>query len=117
MRQPLAAGGLAVVELPTRTGTCPCPPMSAALQAGRNRHTGNRVLKWGIGKVVGHYDARRSFYPRKAHPEQKIDAAVALVMALGRAISGQADKPDERLPGKSDLSGGDLENPPLFTTW
>jgi len=37
--------------------------------------------------MVGHLDARGNVYPRKARPEQKIDVAVALIMALGRAIS------------------------------
>jgi hypothetical protein len=31
---------------------------------------------------------------REARPEQKIDAAVALTMALGRTIGVQADGPD-----------------------
>jgi phage terminase large subunit-like protein len=44
--------------------------------------------------VVGHYDARGNVYPRNARPEHKIDAAVALIMALGRAISRQAEEPD-----------------------
>ena len=39
--------------------------------------------------MVGHLDARGNVDPREAHPEQKIDAAVALIMALGRAIIGE----------------------------
>jgi phage terminase large subunit-like protein len=64
------------------------------MQAGRIRHDGNPVLEWCLGNVVGHHDARGNIYPRKARPEQKIDAAVALIMALGRATSGQADELD-----------------------
>jgi hypothetical protein len=37
------------------------------------------------GARVG--DARGNVYPRKARPEQKIDATVALIMVLGHAIS------------------------------
>ena len=44
--------------------------------------------------MVGHLDARGNVYPRKARPEQKIDAAVALIMALGRAISGEGSNID-----------------------
>jgi hypothetical protein len=44
--------------------------------------------------VVGHDDARGNVYPRKARPEQKIDAVIALIMALERAISGQINEPD-----------------------
>jgi phage terminase large subunit-like protein len=41
--------------------------------------------------VFGHYDARGNVYPRKARPEQKIDAAVALIMALGSAMAAEPD--------------------------
>jgi phage terminase large subunit-like protein len=72
----------------------PTKELGAAMQAGRIRHDGNTVLEWCLGNVVGHYDARGNVCPRKARPEQKIDAAVALIMALGRAIIGQEDEPD-----------------------
>ncbi len=39
-------------------------------------------------------DRRGNLYPTKQRPEQKIDAAVALMMAVGRAMAadnGQAD--------------------------
>src|SRR5690242_5500822 len=32
------------------------------------------------------YDARANVYPRKPRPDQKIDAAVVLMMAIGRAM-------------------------------
>jgi len=34
--------------------------------------------------VVGHYDAKENVYPRKERPENKIDGAITLIMALGR---------------------------------
>ena len=37
-----------------------------------------------LGNVVGHYDAKENVYPRKERPENKIDGAIALIMALGR---------------------------------
>lgn len=39
-----------------------------------------------IGNVVGHYDAKENVYPRKERPENKIDGAVALIMAIGRQM-------------------------------
>jgi len=89
MRQALAADGLPVVEFHMRTGNLsePTKELGAAMLAGRLRHDGNPVLEWCVGNVVGHYDARGNVYPRKARPEQKIDAAMALIMALGRAMS------------------------------
>jgi phage terminase large subunit-like protein len=90
MRQSLAADGLPVVEFHMRTGNLsePTKELGAAMLAGRIRHDGNPVLDWCLSNVVGHYDARGNVYPRKSRPEQKIDAAMALIMALGRSISG-----------------------------
>ena len=39
--------------------------------------------------MVGRYNAPRNVYPRKARPEQKIDAAVALIMAIARCMAAQ----------------------------
>jgi phage terminase large subunit-like protein len=50
------------------------------------RHSGNPMLEWCLGNVVGKADRRGNLYPTKQRPEQKIDAAVALMMALGRAM-------------------------------
>ena len=37
---------------------------------------------WSASRIGG-----RNLYPTKARPEQKIDAAVALIMAIGRAMA------------------------------
>jgi phage terminase large subunit-like protein len=96
MRQSLAADGLPVVEFHMRTGNLsePTKELGAAMLAGRVRHDGNPVLDWCLSNVVGHYDARGNVYPRKSRPEQKIDAAMALIMALGRCISGAESEVD-----------------------
>jgi len=57
------------------------------MRSGRLQHDGNPVLEWCLGNVVGKPDRRGNFYPTKARPEQKIDAAVALIMAIGRAMA------------------------------
>jgi phage terminase large subunit-like protein len=47
-----------------------------------------------VGNVVRKPDRRGNLYPAKQRPEQKIDAAVALMMAIGRAMAegdGTAD--------------------------
>ena len=41
------------------------------------------MLEWCIGNIVGKLDWWDSLYLTKARPEQKIDAAVALVMGFG----------------------------------
>lgn len=67
----------------------PTKELDAAMRAGRLRHDGNPVLDWCIGNVVGRYDARSNVYPRKAKPEQKIDAAITTIMGIGRVLASQ----------------------------
>ena len=40
--------------------------------------------------MVGRPDRRGNLYPAKQRPEQKIDAAMALMMAVGRAMAEDA---------------------------
>jgi hypothetical protein len=59
--------------------------LDAAMRSSRLRHDGNPVLGWCVGNVVGRPDRRGDLYPAKQRPEQKIDAAAALMMAVGAA--------------------------------
>jgi phage terminase large subunit-like protein len=52
------------------------------------------VLEWCVGNVVGKPDRRGNLYPAKQRPEQKIDAAVALMMAVGRAMAEDTNEGD-----------------------
>jgi phage terminase large subunit-like protein len=65
----------------------PTIELDAAVRSGRLRHDGNGVLAWCMSNVVGHYDARGNVFPRKARPENKIDAAVALMMGIARVMT------------------------------
>ncbi len=47
-----------------------------------------------LGNVVGRPDRPGNLYPAKQWPEQKIDAAVALMMAVGRAMAEGAKEGD-----------------------
>jgi phage terminase large subunit-like protein len=63
------------------------------MRSSRLRHDGNPVLGWCIGNVLGHEDRRGNLFPTKQR-DGKIDAAVALLMAIGRAQAsgdGSAD--------------------------
>ncbi|WP_139975833.1 terminase TerL endonuclease subunit [Ochrobactrum sp. CGA5] len=66
--------------------------LDALMREGRIHHTGNAVMNWMIGNVVGHYDAKENVYPRKEMPQNKIDGAVALIMSLGWFIQQEADE-------------------------
>jgi phage terminase large subunit-like protein len=68
--------------------------LDAAMRAGRLRHDDNPVLEWCLGNVVGKADRRGNLYPTKQRPEQKIDAAAALMMAVGRAMAADDGQPD-----------------------
>lgn len=67
----------------------PMKTLEALTLDGKIRHAGDPVLTWMMSNVVAHLDAKDNIYPRKEFPENKIDAVVALIMALGRAIRQQ----------------------------
>lgn len=56
-------------------------------------HGGCPVLSWMASNVVAQIDAKENIYPRKERPENKIDGIVALIMALGRALSTMDEVP------------------------
>lgn len=68
--------------------------LDALMREGKIHHPGNAVLNWMIGNVVGHYDVKDNVYPRKELPGNKIDGAVALIMALGVFIQGDQEAPE-----------------------
>lgn len=61
----------------------PMKQLEALVLSGKFRHNGCPVLTWAISNVVAHLDAKENIYPRKEFPENKIDPAVALIMAIG----------------------------------
>src|SRR3712207_5292017 len=65
--------------------------LDAAMRSGRLRHDGNPVLGWCISNVVGTEDRRGNLFPTKQRGENRIDAAVALLMAIGRAQASESD--------------------------
>jgi phage terminase large subunit-like protein len=75
----------------------PMKELEAAIIAGRFHHDGNPIMTWCIGNVVGKHlpgndDVVR---PIKQGDHNKIDGAVALIMAIGRAmLADQATQPD-----------------------
>lgn len=74
----------------------PMKELEAAIVSGRFHHDGHPIMTWCIGNVVGRYlpgndDVVR---PIKQGSHNKIDGAVALIMAIGRAM----------VPHEKDLS-------------
>ena len=63
----------------------PMKELEALVLSGRLHHDGDPVLAWCMSNVVCHTDAKDNVYPRKERVENKIDGAVALIMAIGMA--------------------------------
>lgn len=70
----------------------PMKTLEALVLEGRIHHDGNLCLAWMMSNVVAHLDAKDNIYPRKQRPEEKIDGIVALIIALGRFVSGEQNR-------------------------
>lgn len=84
----MLAEGLPMVEMrPIVLNFSPAmKELEELVAAGRLHHNGDPVLAWMISNVVCHRDAKDNIYPRKDRPENKIDGAIALIMALARSM-------------------------------
>jgi phage terminase large subunit-like protein len=88
---PLKRAGLEetkIVEVPQRVQylSPAMKDLEAAVKAGRFHHTGDPLLAWGLSNVTVREDPNGNIFPRKDRPENKIDPAVALILAMGRAV-------------------------------
>jgi phage terminase large subunit-like protein len=61
--------------------------LQALIADGRIHHNGDPVMAWALANVTAQEDRNGNVFPRKERPERKIDPAVALIMALGRAFT------------------------------
>lgn len=87
----LAAEGVPVVEVPQTVSHLsePMKEIEALVLAGRFHHDGHPVLTWTVSNVTAREDAKGNVFPRKERPEAKIDGAVSLIIAMGRALADQ----------------------------
>lgn len=88
LSQDLLASGLPMVELfqSLKNLSEPMKQLQALIYARRIHFAPNPVMEWMLGNVVCHQDAKENIYPRKEKATDKIDGAVALIMALNQAI-------------------------------
>lgn len=86
--------GVPMVEIrPTVLNFSPAMKEVEELVASRRlHHCGDPVLSWAIANVVCHRDAKDNIYPRKDDPAKKIDPAIALFMAMARAMQASGPK-------------------------
>ena len=81
----MKAVGLPMLQVPqtVRQMSEPMKEIAGLIMQGRLKHDGNPVLGWMLGNCVAKTDAKENVYPRKTRAENKIDGAVALIMAAG----------------------------------
>jgi len=93
LMQRLEADGMPVVEYrqTVQNMSEPMKELEALVLSGCFHHNGCPVLTWMVSNVVCHTDAKDNIYPRKEQPQNKIDGVVALIMALGRALTGERE--------------------------
>lgn len=78
--------------------SAPMKELESAVAAGRFHHDGNPIMTWCVSNVVGKYlpgndDVVR---PIKQGEDNKIDGAIALIMAIGRAMLNDGNQmPDD----------------------
>ncbi len=85
----LAAEGFVVVDIPqqVRYLSDPMKEIDAVVNAGRFHHDGNPAYVWMLSNVEVQEDRNENIFPRKSRPQNKIDAAVATIVAMNRALA------------------------------
>jgi len=88
--------GLTVIDVPmtTRNLSEPMKLIAALVDAGRFHHDGNLATVWMFANVEVFEDRNENIFPRKASADRKIDAAVAAILAVGRAMVGNESEPN-----------------------
>lgn len=88
MAPALQEEGITVVDIPmvTKHLSEPMKNIAALLNAGRFHHDGNPAFVWMLANVEVWEDRNENIFPRKLRKENKIDAAVALIVAMARAM-------------------------------
>jgi len=64
----------------------PMKEVQAVIVDSRIHHSGNPCLAWQIGNLTAQEDRNANVFPRKEREEKKIDGAVALIIAMNRAL-------------------------------
>jgi phage terminase large subunit-like protein len=78
--------GLTALQVPqtTKYFSDAMKSVEALVKAGQFHHTGDPVAAWAVSNVTVKEDPNENIFPRKERPENKIDPAVALFMAIYR---------------------------------
>jgi phage terminase large subunit-like protein len=88
--------GITVVDIPqqVRFLSDPMKEIEALVDAGRFHHDGNPCYVWQMSNVEVKADRNDNVFPRKLRASNKIDAAVATIIAMNRALAvAESDEP------------------------
>jgi phage terminase large subunit-like protein len=88
----LESQGLTVVDIPqqVRYLSDPMKEIEARVDGGKFHHDGNPCYVWQMSNVEVKEDRNENVFPRKARASNKIDAALATIVAMNRALSNQS---------------------------
>lgn len=75
----------------------PLDEIDAALKDGRFHHDGNEITRWCMSNVVGRPAKKGLISPIKSKPHQKIDGAIAAIIAMARACVNEEPVPEPRV--------------------
>ena len=84
----------------------PMKELEAAIENGRFHHDGNPIMTWCIGNVIGKHISGNDdvVRPIKQGTDNKIDGAVALIMAIGSAMTSDANRPQQSIYDTSEVA-------------
>lgn len=90
MMESLESQGLPVVEFPQTVATFarPVVDFETAMFERKLVHGGNPLLRWAVSNVVMYRDSSDNRKPVKKQSADRIDPAVASIIAVGRAMQG-----------------------------
>jgi phage terminase large subunit-like protein len=94
----LQAEGITMVEMrmSVQNLSAATTKLDALIAEGKIHHNGDPILAWMLSNVVGHRDRKDNVYPVKGPDKKPIDGAIALIMALARAmVEGGAEAEPE----------------------
>ena len=86
----------------------PMKQLQALIYAGRVHIEDNPVTHWMFSNVVCHEDAKENVYPRKEKKENKIDGAVACIMAVNQIIQLDVENNYNDDAGSIELDWGSV---------
>lgn len=86
--------GLTVVDIPqvVRHLSDPMKEIQALVEAGRFHHDDNPCYVWMMSNVEVKEDRNENIFPRKARASNKIDAALATINAMNRALAPEEEE-------------------------